>query len=145
METKTKILIVVGSLSVIGVSVFLGYRFSKSRREDDLSLEIGSVDWTNRIVPFKVLKDGKVIMNEIINWKKDNFGKEFGYVNSNDKKNDVWGSNLPNGLVLVAKSLGKNKSGKIIDFNSKKIKEYSGDNLVKDIEGANQAIKNFMI
>ena len=145
METKTKVLIAIGSLSILGLSAFLGYKFWKSKKEDDLYLEIGSVDWANRIVPFKVLKDGKVIINETINWKKDNLGKEFGYINSSDKKNDVWGSNLPNGLVLVAKSLGKNKSGKIIDFNSKKVKEYYGENLVKDIESANQAIKNFII
>lgn len=40
METKTKILIAAGSLSIIGVSAFLGYRFWKSKKILNLNNEI---------------------------------------------------------------------------------------------------------
>ena len=145
METKFKILIGIGSTLVVGTGAVLGYRFWKSKQEDDLTLEIGTVDWERKIVPFKILNNGKVFIDEKINWTKDNLGKEFGYIKESNGKNELWGSNLQNGLVLVAKSLGKNKSGKIIDFGSKTIKDYKGTNLVKDIAGANAAITNLFI
>ncbi len=142
METKFKVLIGIGSTLTVGTGVVLGYRFWKSKQEDNLSLEIGTVDWKNKIIPFKILNNGKVFIDEKINWTKDNLGKEFGYIKDSKGKNELWGSNLQNGLVLVAKSLGKNKSGKIIDFGSKTIKDYNGTNLSKDIAGANAAITN---
>ncbi len=140
-----KILIGIGSALVVGTGAVLGYKFWKSKQEDDLTLQIGDVDWANRIVPFKILNNGKVFIDEKINWTKDNLGKEFGYIKDPKGKNELWGSNVQNGLILVAKSLGKNKSGKIIDFNAKKIRDYGGENLVKDIADTNNLIKNFFI
>ncbi len=145
METKYKVLIGIGSALVVGTGAYFGYRFWDSKHEDNLTLEIGTVNWDTKTVPFKILNNGKVFIDEKINWTKDNLGKEFGYIKDKKGKNELYGSNLQNGLVLVAKSLGKNKSGKIIDFGSKTIKDYNGTNLVKDIAGANAAITNFFI
>ncbi len=145
METKTKIFIALGAMLAIGAG-YGSYVFYRSKKEDDLKLEIGVVDWNSKSVPFTLYKDGKKMMNEItINWAKDNYGKEFGFVSSSDDKNEVNGINLPNGFILTAKSLGNIKSGKIIDFGSKTIKDYTGSNAVADIAKANEAIKNFFI
>ena len=67
------------------------------------------------------------------------------YTKSLNDKNQVWGANLQNGMVLTATSLGNNKSGKTIDFGSKTIKDYNGQSISKDIEGANKAITNLFI
>lgn len=145
METKYKILIGLGSALVLGTAAFAIYKKIDSKKEDDLSLEIGTVDWTSKKVPFKVLRKGKVIINETVDWAKDRLGKEFGYTKSLNDKNQVWGANLQNGMVLTATSLGTNKSGKTIDFGSKTIKDYNGRSITKDIEGANKVITNFFI
>jgi hypothetical protein len=145
METKFKVLIGIGSALVLGTTAYAIYKFMDNKKEDDLSLEIGTVDWASKKVPFKVLKNGKVIISETIDWTKDRLGKEFGYTKSLKDKNQVWGANLQNGMVLTATSLGNNKSGKTIDFGSKTIKDYNGQSISKDIEGANKVITNLFI
>ena len=145
MENKTKIFIALGAVLAIGAG-YGSYVFYRSKKEDDLKLEIGVVDWSNKMVPFSLYKNGKKMIDQTtVNWTKDNYGKEYGYMATNDDKNEVHGINLPNGFILTAKSLGKIKSGKIIDFGSKTIKDYTGSNAVADIAKANEAIKNIFI
>lgn len=122
---------------------------ASGQKEDSLVLDVVYVDWINKKVSFKVSANGKIIISEMIAWEKTNLGGEFGFVPASNNastqtKNEVYGAYLPNGLVLVAKSLGVNKSGKIIGFNPKSIKEYNGANLVKDIAMANDVAKSIM-
>lgn len=175
MKTNTKILIIVGSILVVGTVSFIIYKQvtgkkekeamlkseevkqaklkadnkATGEKEDNLVLDVVYVDWANKKVSFKLSANGKIIMSEMIAWEKKELGGEFGFIPASNNassqvKNEIFGANLPNGLVLVAKSLGVNKAGKIIDFNSKSVKEYNGANLVKDIAMASDAAKSLM-
>lgn len=171
MEKSTKALIIVGSILTLGLVGYLVYEHNKSKKakadgtpkddkkstgttstkskiEESLSLDITNVDWVKKLVSFRVLLGGKVYMSEKVAWEKQNFGGEFGFVGSplysSSNQIEVVGANLPMGLVLVVKSNGVNKSGRIIDFNSKTVKTYNGQNMVKDIASAQEVLKKVM-
>lgn len=118
------------------------------KSNESLSLKITNVDWVKKIVSFQVFLGHKVYMSQNVAWDKSQFGGEFGYVGSplftSSNQIEIVGSNLPMGLVLVVKSNGVNKSGRIIDFNSKTVKVYNGANMVKDIASAKEALKKVM-
>lgn len=171
MEKGTKTLIIVGSILTLGLVGYLVYEHNKSKKakadakpkddkkstgstatkpksDESISLDITNVDWVNKIVSFRVLLGGKVYMSEKVTWEKKNFGGEFGFVGSPlyspSNQIEVVGANLPMGLVLVVKSNGINKSGRIIDFNSKTVKAYNGQNMIKDIASAQEVLKKVM-
>jgi hypothetical protein len=163
MERDTKIVIAVCSVLVAGVAGFIIYKVmndkkktgsmsdnqskdssSKQQSASASKLEVTKVDWDKKIVYFNVVSGGKIIMSDKIQWEKKDLGAEFGFVNSSNANVEITGANLPNGLVLVLKENGVNKSGKIFDFNSKMVKDYNGSNLAKDISVASELTKKMM-
>jgi hypothetical protein len=156
MKTSTKLLIFVGSALVLGVAGYFIYKKMKGtpkgtakaevkEGEDLITLEVTNTDWANRAVTFRVLLNGKVYMSEKINWENKYMGSEFGFVGSPlysaKNKIEVVGANLTNGIILVVKSNGVNKTGKIINFATKNITDYNGANLGEDIAKAKEVSK----
>lgn len=162
MKTSTKILIFIGSALTIGVAGYFIYKKIKDKpvdgakktddtkkadkdkvgttpttTQDAVNLEIVDTDWNNRTVTFRVLLNNKTYMSEKIQWENKYMGSEFGFVGSPlyspTNQIEVVGVNLTNGLILVVKSNGVIKSGKIINFASKKVADYNGANLGEDI------------
>jgi hypothetical protein len=156
MKTSTKLLIFVGSALVLGVAGYFIYKKMKGtpkgtakaevkEGEDLITLEVTNTDWANRAVTFRVLLNGKVYMSEKINWENKYMGSEFGFVGSPlysaKNKIEVVGANLTNGIILVVKSNGVNKTGKMINFATKNITDYNGANLGQDIAKAKEVSK----
>ncbi len=169
MKTSTKALIIVGSVVTVGIVGYLIYRSMKKKSstsgtvpdnakstvvtktpkgEEFITLEITDTDWANRSVSFRVLLNGKPYMAQTVAWENKFLGSEFGYVGSPLYKAtnqiEVVGANLTNGLILVVKSNGINKTGKMINFASKKITDYNGANLGQDIAKASEVMKGVM-
>lgn len=99
------------------------------------------MDWKNRVVPTNYSRNGDVFSEGAEIWRKDLVGKG-ERDNMSDGKNVFYQKDLPNGMILRGTSLGKQKFGKIIDFNSKTIKDYNGSNVNNDIAAANEVLKN---
>jgi uncharacterized protein YodC (DUF2158 family) len=162
MDKGTKVLVFFGVTITIGVAGYFIYRALNKKSttklnvdnskqpqiNNELSFDITNVDWDKKIVSFQVLLGGKTYMSEKIAWEAKSFGGEFGFVGSplySDKnKIEIVGANLPKGLVLVVKNNGENKFGKIIDFNSKTVKDYNGKNIVGDIAAAQKVLSGLM-
>lgn len=162
MEKSTKVLIFFGTTITLGVAGYFIYRAltkdstkklnpvdpKQPQVNNELSFDITNVDWDKKIVSFQVLLGGKTYMSEKVVWENKAFGGEFGFVGSPlysaNNKIEIVGANLPKGLVLVVKNNGENKFGKIIDFNSKTVKDYNGKNIVGDIAAAQKVISGLM-
>lgn len=140
MKLGYKILIGVGSaLAVAGISFGI-YRSVQSKKEDDLTIDIGTVDWAKRQVPYVYKNNGKPDGSGTEQWRADLVGK--GEVNVVANKRNEYGSiHLPNGLIIFSKSLGTSKGAKIIDFNSKTVKDFTG-NASNAIAAATQTLTN---
>jgi hypothetical protein len=116
--------------------------------QDAVNLEIVDTDWTNRTVTFRVLLNNKTYMSEKIQWENKYMGSEFGFVGSPlyspTNQIEVVGVNLTNGLILVVKSNGVIKSGKIVNFATKKVADYNGANLGEDIAKMKELSKSIL-
>lgn len=144
MKKGLKIFLGISIPLVLATGGFLVYRNYRRKKEDDLTIEIGTVDWNKRQVPYTIKSNGKFDSSSISNWRKDLVGKgEQDVVSSG--KNKTYETNLPNGFIIRGTSLGKQKFVKIIDFNSKTIKDYVGSNVNNDISTLNKNITNLFI
>lgn len=160
MEKGTKVAIFFGTTITLGIVGYFVYRAlkkpepakpsldTKPAETNALSFDITNVDWNKKIVSFRILLGDKTYMSESVTWEPKNFGGEFGFVGSplysEKNKIEVAGANLPKGLVLVVKNNGENKFGKIIDFNSKSVKDYNGKSIVGDIAAAQKVVSGLM-
>lgn len=140
MGTGLKIALWSGGILVAAGIGYGIYRSMRSKQEDDLTIDIGTVDWTNRKVPYSLKANGKNDGSGTASWRSDLVGK--GETNKMANKRNEYGEvNLPNGLIIYAKSLGTDKAAKIIDFNSKTVKDFKG-NVSNAIAGAAQTLTN---
>jgi hypothetical protein len=171
MKTSTKILIFIGSALTIGVAGYLIYRKVKSKpvdgakktddtkktekdkvnqttTQDVINLEIVNTDWVNRSVTFRVLLNNKTYMSEKIQWENKYTGSEFGFVGSPlyspTNQIEIVGVNLTNGLILVVKSNNVIKAGKIVNFATKTVADYNGNNLTQDIAKMKELSKSIL-
>ena len=133
------------TLGVLGAGTLFGigyaiHRSIRSKKEDDLTVDIGTVDWANRKVPYIIKANGKTEISGITPWRSDLVGK--GEVNGGGNQRNTFGEiHLTNGLVIYAKSLGSDKDAKIVDFVSKTVKPYKG-NASNAIAAAGQTLTN---
>ncbi len=144
METKFKFLIGVGITLAFATGGFFVYRNYRRKKEDDLTIDMGTVDWINRKVPYTVKLNGKFDSSSMSTWRKDLIGKGEQLVSSG-LKNKIYETHLPNGFIVRGTSLDKPKFGKIVDFVSKTIKDYTGTNVDNDIASASETLKNLFI
>lgn len=132
-------------LGITATAVGIGYaihRSIRSKKEDDFDINIGTVDFTGRKVPYSISVKGKnqPELSSTASWRADLVGK--GEVNGYGNKRNKFGEvHLPNGLIIFTRSLGTDKTAKIIDFNSKTVKDFKG-NVSNALAGATQTITN---
>lgn len=127
------------TLGVLGAGALFGigyaiHRSIRSKKEDDLTLDIGTVDWANKIVPYTLKQGKQTISTSKAGWLlpgTTDFGKNI----------IVQVTRLTNGLVIQASVNGDIKAGKTIDFNSKTVKDFTG-NVSNAIAGATQTLTN---
>ena len=141
METSKKVLIGIGAFVLLAGGSFLVYRNYIRKKEDDLTIEIGKVDWVNRTVPVKYKANGITYSTGTEQWRKDLVGKPERDIQGG-LKDAIYQTDLLNGIILRGESLGKQKFAKIIDFTSKTVKDYNGSNVSKDISEASKTLYN---
>lgn len=144
MQKGLKIFLGISIPLVVLTGSFFIYKNYRSKKEDDLTIDIGTVDWKNRIVPTTYSINGEIFSKGSDIWRKDLVGKG-ERDNMSDGKNAFYQTDLSNGMILRGTSMGKQKFAKIIDFNSKTVKDYTGSNVSNDIASASEIVKNLFI
>lgn len=142
MKKGLKIFLGISIPLVLATGGFLVYRNYRRKKEDDLAIEIGAVDWTKRQVPYTFYANGKKVSSGISFWRADLVGKP---TMGSSNKNGLVENFLTNGTILTGTSLGETKTGKIIDFTSKTIRDYAGSDVDSDIKKTKQTLTNLFI
>jgi hypothetical protein len=141
METYKKVLISIGAFVLLAGGSFLVYRNYRRKKEDDLTINIGTIDWAKREIPFTINVNGELFSKGSTVWRKDLVAKG-ERESASTGKDTIYETNLPNGFIIRGESLGKQKFAKIIDFTSKTVKDYNGSNVSKDISEASKTLAN---
>src|SRR3990172_7861377 len=108
MNTGLKVTLWVAGGLAVGTVAFFGIRaLMKPQEDDNLTLDIGTVDWTQRLVPYTLKQGKQTVTSGNALWQMPGTST-FG----NKVKVEV--TKLTNGLVIQASHNGEVKSGKTI-------------------------------
>lgn len=142
MEKGTKILIGTAvTLDVLALG-FVGVRSYMRRKDNDLKISIGNIDWVNKKVPYNITNNGKFQESGTLFFRSDLVGKgEMPFTES--LKDKFYQTFLNNGMIIRGTSNGNQKFAKIIDFNAKTVKDFNG-NVANALASAQATIKNLI-